>query len=273
MACTNDTSCNKACARPRGVLYSFFTTLLLWCYFLGAGIFFVLVFYLPAYVFSRNREHRFEQLNSRFFRGFLWLVRLFFPMHQWQIDEKMRRIKSSIVICNHVSYLDPLICIALFERQKTIVKPLFFSLPVFGWLVRVSGYLPATTRGRFSAMMIEQVEKMSDYLADGGILFVFPEGTRNQQGKLGSFQQGIFKIARLCQAPLVVVKIENSDKVFAPGNFLFSASSTESVRVRVVGSIRPDYTANPPTAATLEQMAVSMLAGTDAACPKNEQHF
>ncbi len=245
------------------VLYAFGATLLLWCYFLGAGIGFVVVLYLPLAVVSRNRERCFQRVNWLFFRGFLGLVRCLFPMHGWQIDEDVCRVRSAILICNHVSYLDPLILIALFSRQKTIVKTRFFSFPVFGWLLRMSGYIPSTTGGRFSTMMVEQMEKMEEFLANGGILFVFPEGTRQRQRAPAVFQKGAFKIARLCKAPLVVIRIQGSDALFAPSRFMFSTAGHEPVSVHIVGRIEPDYSAKNVSAVRLQQMAVRLLEDTE----------
>ena len=62
-------------------------------------------------------------------------------------------------------------------------------------------------RDDISQMMIEQMETMPNYLASGGNLFVFPEGTRSRDGKLGALNNGAFKIARLCRAPIYVLQI------------------------------------------------------------------
>jgi 1-acyl-sn-glycerol-3-phosphate acyltransferase len=255
----NDEKHDRVDGRARGFVYSFVATFLLWLYFLGGGIFFVLVLYLPAFLFLKDKEKAFQRLNSIFYQVFFFLVRVLFPMHTWQIDEEITKIKSSVILCNHVSYLDPLILIALFNRQKTIVKSGFFNYPVFGWLLRVSGYLPAITTGRFSAMMIDQMEKMDKYLESGGILFVFPEGTRSRSGELGELNKGAFKIARLCKAPLTVITICNSDKLFPPGKFLFMASAHSTITVTLTGRIEPDYEHNSPSPATLEALVRQQL--------------
>ena len=129
----------------------------------------------------------------------------------------MAAISSSVIICNHLSYLDPLLLIALFPQQKTIVKTRFFGAPVFGWIITKSGYIPATGEGRFAAMMIRQMETMPAYLKRGGNLFVFPEGTRSRDGKIGKLQVGALKIARINHAPVLVLQICDSDKLFTPG--------------------------------------------------------
>ena len=91
---------------------------------------------------------------------------------------------------NHVSYLDPILLIALYPRQKTIVKPVFFKVPVFGQVLRRSGYISPLTENTFDPSMIRQIEHLGDYLARGGNLFVFPEGTRGRDGRIQPFSGG-----------------------------------------------------------------------------------
>ena len=149
-------------------------TITCWIYFTLGFILFFSLRYLAAYLFASRREISFQRLTSLFYRGFFQLVGLIAPCHRWQIDEDIRAIQSSVIVCNHLSYLDPLLMIALLERQKTIVKTKFFKIPIFGWVLRNAGYFPADSEGRFARMMIDQVEGMEDYLAGGGNLFGRP---------------------------------------------------------------------------------------------------
>ncbi len=246
-----------------GHVYAFVATILLWLYFTVGFVVFFLIFYLAAWFFSQDRERAFQRLNSIFYRGFFRLARIIIPRHDWQIDDTVKHIKSSVIVCNHVSYLDPLILISLFEHHKTIVKSKFFQMPVFGWLITTAGYLPSTTEGRFSQMMIDHIEKMGDYLTAGGNLFIFPEGTRSRDGRLGTFNKGAFKIARLCKAPIKVVRICNSDKLYTPGKFLFNTGRRNTITVTLMGQIDPDYEHNPPTASELESQVRRQLCTAD----------
>jgi len=143
--------------------------------------------------------------------------------------------------------------ITLFPRQKTIVKPRFFDAPIFGWMLKKSGYLPASSEGRFSRLMIEQMDNMQSYLEDGGNLFIFPEGTRSRDGKIGNLNQGAMKIARMCKAPLYVLQLRNTDKLFTPGKFLFNSRIHNSISIKIIDHLEPDYQNNPPSVTQLEQ--------------------
>lgn len=228
-------------------------TLACWTWFIFGFLFFFSWAYLAAAVFAKKPETHFQQLNYYFFRIFFRVVGTTAPRQKFAIDDKIASIRSSVVVCNHLSYLDPLLLIALFPRQKTIVKPRFFSTPIFGWMIKKSGYLPASSEGRFSRLMIEQMESMGSYLNAGGNLFVFPEGTRSRDGKVGNLNQGALKIARMCKAPLYVLQLHNTDKLFTPGKFLFNSRIQNTIRIKIIDHIEPDYHNNPPSTTKLEQ--------------------
>ncbi len=225
-------------------IINFVVTMLCWTYFIFGFLFFFSFFYGAAYFFSTDRERSFQNLNHIFYKGFLWLLRSLAPRHQWRIDPAIKNIHGSIVVCNHLSYLDPLILISLLPRNKTIVKTKFFQAPVFGWLIKVSGYLPATTEGDYGKRMIEQIENMEDFLKNGGNLFVFPEGTRNPTGVIGDFHKGVFKIVRMNRCPIYVLKLCNTDKLFTPGRFFFNTRERNRISLKILHCIKPEKDQN-----------------------------
>ncbi len=238
-------------------ILDFAVTLACWTWFIFGFLFFFSWAYLAAAVFTKNPEIHFQRLNYYFFRIFFRVVGTTAPRQKFAIDERIASIRSSVVVCNHLSYLDPLLLVALFPRQKTIVKPRFFGTPIFGWMLKKSGYLPASSEGRFSRLMIEQMETMGSYLQAGGNLFIFPEGTRSRDGKVGNLNRGALKIARMCKAPLYVLKLRNTDKLFTPGKFLFNSRIHNNMSIKIIDHINPDYQNNPPSTTDLDQQVRS----------------
>jgi 1-acyl-sn-glycerol-3-phosphate acyltransferase len=131
--------------------------------------------------------------------------------------------------------------ISLFEKHKTIVKSSFFKVPIFNQVLEWSGYIPSTSGGKLSDLMIQRIEEMDHFLASGGNLFVFPEGTRSRDGTIGRLNKGAFKIARLCKKPIKVLFIRNTNKLFQPGKFLFNTCVSNTITVEQRASIEPDY--------------------------------
>lgn len=214
-------------------------TLLCWLYFTLGFVLFFAPCYVTAAWLSHRPEDAFQRYNRRFYQVFFLLLRTVAPRLNWQIDPRVAAIRSAVVVCNHRSYLDPLLLISLFDRARTIVKPVFFTLPIFGWVIRTAGYIPATADGRFARIMLERLEDMGDYLAGGGTLFVFPEGTRNKQAGVGALHRGALKIARQWQVPVYVLCLEQTDQVFRPGKFLFSTAKPIDIRLHLAARLDP----------------------------------
>jgi 1-acyl-sn-glycerol-3-phosphate acyltransferase len=216
-------------------------TLFLWVYFTFGYFILFSPFYLFSFLFSDNLENSFQKINHRFFKSFFIVLRIITPRLNIRIDDDVCSIRSSVIVCNHLSYLDPILLVSLFEKQKTVVKKTFLKVPVFGWVLKKSGYLFSTKEETFTALMLERIKNMENYLSSGGNLFVFPEGTRSRDGKIGRLNKGAFTIARRYHAPIQVLMIKNTNTLFAPGNWLFNTCVPNTIEVKRILSLQPDY--------------------------------
>ena len=234
-------------------------TLLLWGYFTLGFLIIFSPFYLAACLFSENREISFQRLNHNFYKGFFFLIRVFIPWQKWRISDEIGSIRSSVIVCNHLSYLDPLLLISLFKQHKTIVKSTFFRVPIFGWIMKQSGYIPSTSEGKLSELMIDSFDTMDDFLASGGNLFIFPEGTRSRDGSISRLNRGAFKIAKLSRTSIHVLYIRNTDKLFMPGKFLFNTLVSNTITVEQIAVLEPDYQSESFSISDLMSQVRSLL--------------
>ena len=105
---------------------------------------------------------------------------------------------------------------------------------------------------------------MDAYLASGGNLFIFPEGTRSRDGRIGRLNKGAFKIARRCRKPIKVLFIRNTNKLFRPGKFLFNTWPANTITVEPLASIEPDYQSETFTISQLMSRVRSILEAQEA---------
>ncbi|MCK9197794.1 MAG: 1-acyl-sn-glycerol-3-phosphate acyltransferase [Syntrophales bacterium] len=239
-------------------------TLILWFYYIMGYLVIFSPFYLYTFFFSPRREASFQKLNQILHRLFFSLVRVLIPGVKWRISDEVSSIRSSIIIANHLSFLDPILFVSLYEKQKTIVKSDYFQYPVFGWILKTSGYMPSMADGLFTEDMMNQVKNMAGYLAAGGNLFIFPEGTRSRDGRIGPFDKGAFSIAKLCRAPIRVVSIGGTNKLYPPDSLWFHTGSRQPIEVALVGSIEPDYKSCVFSLPRLMAEAYALMEGKEA---------
>jgi 1-acyl-sn-glycerol-3-phosphate acyltransferase len=238
-------------------------TLLLWAYYFAAFVFFFFPAYSAAALFAADQERAFQNLNCIFYRCFFAYLKLLMPRVKISIAPEVYAVRSSVVIANHLSFLDPILLISLFRQHKTIVKSVFFKMPIFGWVLKSAGYLsPSLAQDANVPDLMEQVKSMRAYLASGGNLFIFPEGTRSRSGAVGPFEKGAFTIAKLCRAPIQVLRIENTHRVYPPDRFLFNTGAPVEISVSLAGSIEFDDRNSTGAPLKVMQRARALLEGT-----------
>ena len=146
----------------------FGVTVLLWAYFTLGFVIFFGPLYVGGALFCPGRRRFFQWINHVFYRGFFVLCRVLAPLQTWRIDPAVRAIRSAVIVCNHISYIDSILLISLFAHHTTIAKNRLFRMPILGRVLTLSGYLPASSGGRSAALMVERLEAMPAHLAAAG---------------------------------------------------------------------------------------------------------
>ena len=247
-------------SRPRRIK-DFGLTVILWVYFLFGYLILLPVFFVPYYwACHRNIAAALQKLNHLHLKTFFHVSRFLIPKTTYRIDPQVRRLRSSVIVCNHISYLDPILLVSLFPRQTTIVKNSFFSVPIFGWFLKKAGYVPSSPEEMYGPAMIENLEAIKAHLAAGGNLFVFPEGTRGRNGRLAPFNRGVFSIARYCKTDLKLVFLRHTDKLFRPGKFSFNTCEPSTIEVEWIATLKPDYAADHFSINTVARQAWKIFA-------------
>lgn len=111
-----------------------------------------------------------------------------------------------VIMSNHISLLDPpLIGAAIPRKIHYMAKEELFKNPIAGWFLRRLGAFPVK-RGSGDTRAFKQSLKI---LRSGGVLGVFPEGTRYPEGELGPPHGGSTAIAVRGGARVVPAAIKN----------------------------------------------------------------
>ena len=123
--------------------------------------------------------------------------------------ENLKKVRTSgcIIAPNHVSAIDPVfVVITRFWGRRMIAfakKELFEINVLLTWFFRWMGAL--CVRG--TREELDVIDQTVEACRNGGTLLIFPEGTREKEGKLLQPKSGLFVIAAQAAVDVVPVRI------------------------------------------------------------------
>lgn len=151
-----------------------------------------------------------------FYKIMRWIVypfiRLFIKVESYG-TENIPKDSGYILCANHTSIADMFAIAVPFKRQICyMAKGELFKFPPMRWLFRALGTF-AVQRGHGDTAAID---KACDVVAKGGILGIFPEGTRSkaENGEPGRAKSGAALIAMRTKAAMLPVSIHYSTGQF-----------------------------------------------------------
>ncbi len=121
---------------------------------------------------------------------------------------------AAIVAANHLSLIDSLFIPLLHPRRlRFLAKQRYFDSWKTGWLLRISGQIPLGAGDGTR----EALQEALRVLRAGGIVAIYPEGTRSPDGRLYRGRTGVARLALLSGAPVVPCAIRGSDRALRRG--------------------------------------------------------
>lgn len=126
--------------------------------------------------------------------------------------ENFPRTGGAILASNHIAALDSLVVPAMMPRPLTFPAKaeLFtgkggFGAKALAWFLTVVGMVPMDrSGGRASA---DALGAISDVLAEGRVVAIYPEGTRSPDGRLYKGKTGMARIALANDVPVIPVGV------------------------------------------------------------------
>ena len=161
---------------------------------------------------SRKKDPSKEEVRDRSRLGFLWyrMVQWFFSTILSVIFGLRASGRKNIpphgplmLVSNHLSHLDVLVIGILLDRPLNYVaRSTLFFFPL-GPFIRSLGAFPIQRDG-IGAQGLKETLRRLKY---GGIVTLFPEGTRTSDGELGEMKSGIAMLATKAKVPILPAAI------------------------------------------------------------------
>ena len=106
-------------------------------------------------------------------------------------DEHIPARGAAVLVCNHVSFIDPVLLMAASSRPiYFLMDRRIFKIPVLGGLFRLAKAIPVVPGAENPAAC----EAAAQVLRNGDLLAIFPEGGIAQDGQLQPFKASVMKI-------------------------------------------------------------------------------
>lgn len=183
-----------------------------------------------------------QKKDNPFYRGLiylmtdvaLWVLRM--RMHTKGL-EQVPKSGRFLLVCNHLSLLDPVVLLAYFKRSQLafISKRENNTMFLVGKLMhKIMCQLINRENDREALKTIINCIRLIQ--EDQVSVAVFPEGYTSLDGLLHPFRSGVFKIAQKAQVPIVVCTLKNTNKV----KLNMPELKPTDVYLHLVGVVQPE---------------------------------
>lgn len=116
---------------------------------------------------------------------------------------------GAIIACNHVSYVDWLLVMAVAPRPvRFVIDHIYYNKPGMSFWYDQARLIPIATRKESEETLNRAFDRIAANLESGQCLGIFPEGYLTKNGKMRSFQPGISRIVKKTPAPVIPMAID-----------------------------------------------------------------
>jgi 1-acyl-sn-glycerol-3-phosphate acyltransferase len=130
--------------------------------------------------------------------------------------ERLDPATRYIIVANHYSYFDiPCIVAGIPQPIRFMAKVSLFKIPIFGWALDRSGFIPIDRKNRRTA--VKSFDRAADRIRKGNTIVIFPEEGRTKVRQMRPFQRGAFLLALKSEKTIVPIAIDSTFDVFPVG--------------------------------------------------------
>jgi 1-acyl-sn-glycerol-3-phosphate acyltransferase len=144
-------------------------------------------------------------------------------------EENLDRDQVYVIVSNHQSLADIPLISFLHLDAKWLAKAELFKVPVFGWMMQLSGDVPVERTSPQQAA--RALLKCGKYLRDRVSVIFFPEGSRSVDGSVQAFNAGAFTLALREQVPILPLVIHGTSRALPRASWMFSGNPEIWLRV------------------------------------------
>jgi 1-acyl-sn-glycerol-3-phosphate acyltransferase len=138
----------------------------------------------------------------------------------WMLSHSMYRVEhkglevipdegAAVLVCNHVSFVDALLIGGAVRRPvRFVMYYKIYNLPVLNFIFRTAGTVPIAGRNEDLLIYDAAFKKIAEYLRNGEVVCIFPEGKLTTDGELNEFKSGIEHIIEANPVPVIPMALQ-----------------------------------------------------------------
>jgi 1-acyl-sn-glycerol-3-phosphate acyltransferase len=147
----------------------------------------------------------FSLVPEFFLRFVAWIyVSLFYRVTITGVEDNVPDEGPALLVCNHVSYMDPVLISAAVPRPiRFVMYYKIFRVPGMNWVFRAYRAIPIAGSKEDPAVMEAAFDEVTAALAAGELVCIFPEGALTKDGRIAPFRGGVERILAVSPVPVV----------------------------------------------------------------------
>ncbi|MBB2495773.1 MFS transporter [Aquipseudomonas ullengensis] len=138
----------------------------------------------------------------------------------WLLGHSMYRVRhqgleaipdegAAVVVCNHVSFVDALLIGGAVRRpMRFVMYYKIYNLPVLNFIFRTAGTVPIAGRSEDPEVYEQAFKRIAQYLEDGEVVCIFPEGKLTTTGEIDEFKAGVERILSANPVPVIPMALQ-----------------------------------------------------------------
>ncbi|MDE2154309.1 MAG: MFS transporter [Xanthomonadaceae bacterium] len=160
-----------------------------------------------------------------------------------------------LLVCNHVSFIDPLLLMANLRRPvRFVMYYRIYNIPLLRFVFRTARAIPIAGQKEDPVLLQQAYDAIDAALAAGEVVCIFPEGGLTLDGKIAPFRPGVEKILARRPVPVVPIVLRGlwGSMWSRRDSMLHRARLPRRFRARVELLVDTPQAAQRPSAAALE---------------------
>ncbi|MBD9417256.1 MFS transporter [Pseudomonas sp. PDM16] len=138
----------------------------------------------------------------------------------WMLSHSMYRVQhqnlqvipeegAAVLVCNHVSFVDALLIGGAVRRPvRFVMYYKIYNLPVLNFIFRTAGTVPIAGRNEDPEVFERAFARIAQYLAEGEVVCIFPEGKLTTSGDIDEFKAGVERILAANPVPVIPLALQ-----------------------------------------------------------------